>query len=65
MIPWKSSSRVLLKQNSLNALSGAYAKVFFWVMAYIEFSSSFTVAALDIFRFFFYRIQTLKFGLQE
>jgi len=37
-------------------LSGAYDEVLYWVMAHMEFSSSFTVAALDIFRFFSYRI---------
>lgn len=34
-------------------------------MTYIEFSSSITVAALDIFRIFSYIKQTLKFGLEE
>lgn len=41
----------------------------FWAnmayMAYVEFFTSFTVAAVDIFGFFSDTIQTLKFGLQK
>lgn len=61
-IPSKSSKWVLMKRKSLYGL-------LFWAntayMAYVEFFTSFTVAAVDIFGFFSDTIQTLKFGLQK